>query len=140
MAAKIRRIGADQLNSQPPYLILPVFIAARFYIGTYCPVPEMTIRNLFLTPVSVVYCKALDADVPANLHTLAFALHSFGKRWPLARQYETIIRTAVAEHRSPIEQCVLPVEFYDFRYSTLEITGLLQATAEGLSHQGVEER
>lgn len=81
----------------------------------------------------LVYCKALDADVPANLHTLAFALHSCGKRWPLARQYETIIRTAVAEHRSPIAQCVLPVEFYDFRYSTLEITDLLQATAERLS-------
>lgn len=83
--------------------------------------------------VAIVYCKALDADVPANLHTLAFTLHSCGKRWKLARQYETIIRTAVAEHRSPIAQCVLPVEFYDFRYSTLEITDLLKETAERLS-------
>lgn len=80
-----------------------------------------------------MYCKALEADVPANLHTLAFALHRCGNRWPLARQYETIIRTAVAEHRSPMAECVLPIEFYDFRYSTLEITDLLQSTAERLS-------
>ncbi|KAM5349016.1 hypothetical protein ACJ41O_008839 [Fusarium nematophilum] len=111
LAAKVRRIGADQLDSQPPYLIMPVFVAARFYVA---------------------YSKALDADVPANLHTLAFMLHTCGKRWPLAHRYETIIRTAVAEHRSPISECVLPVEFYDFRLSTLEITDLLQDAAERL--------
>lgn len=76
------------------------------------------------------YSKALSADVPASLHALAFNLHIWGKRWPLARRYETIIRIAVGEHRSPISQCVLPVEFYDLRYSTLEITDLLQAKAE----------
>ncbi|KAF4849497.1 hypothetical protein CGCSCA4_v004175 [Colletotrichum siamense] len=112
LTAKVRRIGADQLERESPYLISPLFVAARFYI---------------------VYSKALDADVPANLHTLAFILHACGKRWPLAQLYETIIRTAVAEHRSPISECVLPVEFYDFRYTTLEITELLQSAGTKLT-------
>ncbi|KAF4481448.1 hypothetical protein CGGC5_v010472 [Colletotrichum fructicola Nara gc5] len=112
LTAKVRRIGADQLERESPYLISPLFVAARFYI---------------------VYSKALDADVPANLHTLAFFLHACGKRWPLAQLYETIIRTAVAEHRSPISECVLPVEFYDFRYTTLEITELLQSAGTKLT-------
>ncbi|KAJ3546939.1 hypothetical protein NM208_g1750 [Fusarium decemcellulare] len=112
LAAKVRRIGVDQLASQSCHLIMPIFEAARFYVA---------------------YSKALDADVPANLHTLAFTLHTFGKRWPLAHQYETIIRAAVAEHRSPISQCVVPVEFYDFRYPTLCITHLLQEAAERLN-------
>ncbi|KAK7578415.1 hypothetical protein V3481_014262 [Fusarium oxysporum f. sp. vasinfectum] len=112
LAAKVRRIRADQLDSQTPHLILPMFAAARFYIA---------------------YSKALDADVPVNLHTLAFTLHICGQHWPLAQQYETIIRAAVAEHRSPISQCVLPLEFYDLRYSTLEIISLLQETAQKLN-------
>ncbi|KAJ4108023.1 hypothetical protein NW760_008876 [Fusarium oxysporum] len=112
LAAKVRRIRADQLDSQTPHLILPMFAAARFYIA---------------------YSKALDADVPVNLHTLAFTLHICGQNWPLAQQYETIIRAAVAEHRSPISQCVLPLEFYDLRYSTLEILSLLQETAQKLN-------
>ncbi|KAF0324480.1 C6 transcription factor [Colletotrichum asianum] len=112
LTATVRRIGADQLERESPYLISPLFVAARFYI---------------------VYSKALDADVPANLHTLAFILHACGKRWPLAQLYETIIRTAVAEHRSPISECVLPVEFYDFRYTTLEITELLQSAGTKLA-------
>lgn len=78
----------------------------------------------------LAYSKALDADVPASLHSLAFTLHICGRRWSLARRYETIIRTAVSEHRSPVSQCLLPIEFYDLRYSTLAITDLLQATAE----------
>ncbi|KAL1852840.1 hypothetical protein Daus18300_012003 [Diaporthe australafricana] len=114
LAAKVRRIGVDQLATQSPQLITPIFEAARFYVA---------------------YSKALDADVPANLHTLAFTLHTFGKRWPLAHQYETIIRAAVAEHRSPISQCAVPVEFYDFRYPTLGITHLLQEAAESLNRR-----
>ncbi|KAJ6441356.1 Alcohol dehydrogenase, iron-type [Purpureocillium lavendulum] len=93
LVAKIRRISPDQQDCQSPYLIFPIFAAARFYVA---------------------YSKALDADVPASLHYLAFNLHI----------------CAVSEHRSPISQCVLPIQFYDLRHSTLAITDLLQVTAE----------
>ncbi|KAI8676433.1 C6 transcription factor [Fusarium sp. Ph1] len=95
LTAKVRRIEAIRLLDESPYLILCIFVAAHFY---------------------VTYSKALDADVPANLHTLAFTLHTCGSKWPLA-----------------ISQCVLPVEFYDFRYSTLTIMDLLQDAAKRLS-------
>ncbi|KAH0431079.1 C6 transcription factor [Colletotrichum camelliae] len=134
LTAKVRRIGADQLERESPYLISPLFVAARFYIGelTVIPMSYCTLKDSRGSD-NQVYSKALDADVPANLHTLAFILHACGKRWPLAQLYETIIRTAVAEHRSPISECVLPVEFYDFRYTTLEITELLQSAGTKLT-------
>lgn len=33
LTAKVRRIGADQLERESPYLISPLFVSARFYIG-----------------------------------------------------------------------------------------------------------
>ncbi|OJJ42113.1 hypothetical protein ASPZODRAFT_77654 [Penicilliopsis zonata CBS 506.65] len=109
MAAKVRRIDDAELFNANPHLILSIFVAARFYI---------------------VYSKALDADVPRNLHSLAFALHTCSKRWPLARRYEAIIRTAVAEHRTAVLESSLPVQFYDLRFSTLELSDTLQAWAD----------
>ncbi|OBT84639.1 hypothetical protein VE02_05461 [Pseudogymnoascus sp. 03VT05] len=81
MAAKIRRVNDDELWICNPHLVLSIFTAARFYI---------------------VYAKALDANVPANLHSLAYALNLSSKRWELARRYEIIIRTAVAEHKTAV--------------------------------------
>lgn len=132
MAAKVRRIRTDQQDCQSPYLIFPVFTAARFYVGEFYVSAAMRKISILMWHYLLAYSKALNADVPGSLHALAFNLHVWGNRWPLARRYETIIRTAVGEHRSPISQCVLPVEFYDLRYSTLEITDLLQVTAEKL--------
>ena len=112
MAFKIRQMHEDELLICHPHLIFSIFVAARFYI---------------------VHSKALDADVPVNLHSLAFALHICGKRWPLARIYETAIRIAVAEYRTPIAQSTVPKEFYDLRYSTLEIVDALIAWTGSMS-------
>lgn len=112
MAYKVRQMYDEELFVCHPHLIFSIFVAARFYI---------------------VHAKALDADVPSNLHSLAFALHNCRNRWPLARVYETVIRTAVAEHRTPVSSLSLPRQFYELRYSTLEITPSLQEWAEAFS-------
>lgn len=75
--------------------------------------------------LSLVYSKALDANVPTNLYSLAYALHLCGKRWPLARRYEMIIRTAVTEHKTSVHMSSLPVEFFDLRYSALNLESTL---------------
>lgn len=37
MAAKVRRMEEAELKTCSPCLILPMFVAARFYIGMYLP-------------------------------------------------------------------------------------------------------
>lgn len=109
-AFKVRQMDEDELSVCHPHLIFSIFVAARFYI---------------------VHSKALDANVPTNLHSLAFALHVCGKRWPLARMYEHIIRVAVAEYRTPVVQSRVPRGFYNLRLTTFEISDTLVAWAEG---------
>ena len=109
-AFKVRQMDEDELSICHPHLIFSIFVAARFYI---------------------VHSKALDANVPTNLHSLAFALHVCGKRWPLARIYEQIIRVAVAEYRTPVVQSTVPKEFYDLRLTTFEISDSLIEWVEG---------
>ena len=109
-AFKVRQMDEDELLICHPHLIFSIFVAARFYI---------------------VHSKALDANVPTNLHSLAFALHTCGKRWPLARIYEHVIRVAVAEYRTPIALSRVPKDFYDLQRTTFEISDALIAWAEG---------
>lgn len=111
MAFKVRQMTESEMLSCNPHLLFSVFVAARFYI---------------------VHSKALDADVPVNLHSLAFALHVSGKRWQLARSYENVIRIAVADYRTPIVLSKVPREFYDLTFSTFEIADQLTQWADGL--------
>lgn len=46
---------------------------------------------------------------------------------------ESVIRTAVAEHRTPISESALPVEFYDLRISVVEVFPLLDRWADDAS-------
>lgn len=92
-----------------PHLVVSIFAAARFYI---------------------VHSKAVDADVPRNLHSLAFALYVCGGRWLLARRCEAIIRTAVAEYRTPVMESQVPAKFYDLKESTIGILEELVGWAE----------
>ncbi|KAK5691998.1 hypothetical protein LTR97_011169 [Elasticomyces elasticus] len=112
-AFKVRQMEEDELRICHPHLIFSIFVAARFYF---------------------VHSKALDANVPTNLHSLAFALHTCGKRWPLARTYERIIRIAVAEYRTPIAASTVPKEFFDLKLTTLEITDVLGEWVESVGH------
>lgn len=80
--------------------------------------------------LSSVHTKCLHADVSVNLHSLAYSLHICGYRWPLAKLFETVIRTAVAEHRTPVSESALPVEFYDLRISVLDVFPVLERWAE----------
>ncbi|EME78984.1 uncharacterized protein MYCFIDRAFT_79880 [Pseudocercospora fijiensis CIRAD86] len=117
-AFKIRQMHEDELINCHPHLVFSIFVAARFYI---------------------VHSKALDANVPTNLHSLAFALHTCGKRWPLARLFEHIIRVAVAEYRTPIALSTVPKEFYDLRLTTFEIAESLIDWAQGPgSHEAAD--
>ncbi|KAL3490403.1 hypothetical protein BJX62DRAFT_252046 [Aspergillus germanicus] len=109
MAAKIRRMDENELKSCSPWLVLAIFVAARFYI---------------------VHTKCLQADVSVNLHSLAYSLHICSHRWPLAKMFEAVIRTAVAEHRTPVLESALPIEFYDLRFPVLDICPLLQRWAD----------
>ncbi|GAB7358118.1 hypothetical protein MBLNU230_g0277t1 [Neophaeotheca triangularis] len=109
MAFKVRQMDEDELLTCHPHLIPALFTAARFYI---------------------VHSRALDADVPSNLHALAFALHVCGKRWPLADVFEKTIRTAVAEYRSPVATSGVPHEFYDLQNSAFDVVDVLLAWAE----------
>lgn len=47
MAAKIRRMEEDELKHCSPCLILPIFVAARFYIGTYPSMIEFELRHTY---------------------------------------------------------------------------------------------
>lgn len=109
-AYKVRQMDEEELLVCHPHLIISIFAAARFYL---------------------VHSKALDANVPTNLHALAFALHTCGKTWPLGRTYEHILRIAVAEYRTPIVQSRVPKEFYDLRITTFDVSETLIAWAEG---------
>ncbi|KAI9929456.1 hypothetical protein MW887_000928 [Aspergillus wentii] len=111
MAAKIRRMEEGDLLTCSPCLILPIFVAARFCI---------------------VHTKCLKADVSVNLHSLAYSLHICSHRWPLAKMCESVIRTAVAEHRTPVSQSALPLEFYDLRCPVVDICASLQVWADGV--------
>lgn len=108
-AFKVRQMDEDELSICHPHLVFSIFVAARFYI---------------------VHSKALDANVPTNLHSLAFALHVCGKRWPLAKIYEHVIRVAVAEYRTPVVQSKVPESFYNLRLTTFEVSDELVAWAE----------
>lgn len=111
MAHKIRQMQDEELLICHPHLAWSIFTAARFYI---------------------VHSKALDADVPINLHSLAFALHTCAKRWQLARVFETTILMAVAEHRTPLTMSKVPKEFYDLRVPTLDIFDSLKSWTDAL--------
>lgn len=108
-AFKVRQMHEDELLTCHPHLVYSIFVAARFYL---------------------VHSKALDANVPINLHSLAFALHTCSERWPLARRCETTLRIAVAEYRTPVAECKVPARFYDLKYSTLDILVILQDWAD----------
>ena len=101
----------DELLVCHPHLISAIFVAARFYL---------------------VHSKAMDANVPTNLHSLAFALHMCGKRWRLARAYEKVIRIAVAEYRTPIAESSVPKDFYDLKMTALEVSDTLVGWVESL--------
>ena len=109
-AFKVRQMDEDEMLICHPHLIFSIFIAARFYI---------------------VYSKAVNANVPTNLHSLAFALHTCGKSWRIARLYEHIIRIAVSEYRTPIASSRVPRDFYDLRLTTFEINETMMNWAAG---------
>lgn len=109
-AFKVQQMDEDELLVCHPHLIFSIFVAARFYI---------------------VHSKALDANVPTNLHRLAFALHTCGKRWPLARSFEKILRIAVGEYRTPVAMSRVPKEFYDLRKTTFGIVDSLLEWVKG---------
>jgi hypothetical protein len=106
---KVRQMHEDELLTCHPHLVFSIFVAARFYL---------------------VHSKALDANVPTNLHSLAFALHTCSEQWPFARTCESAIRIAIAEYRTPVADCKVPPQFYDLKSSTLEIIDALQSWAE----------
>ncbi|KAL4868237.1 hypothetical protein BDV12DRAFT_197459 [Aspergillus spectabilis] len=109
MVAKVHRMKDSELKSCNPCLVLAIFVAARFFI---------------------VHTKGRRADVPVNLHSLSYSLYACGHRWPLAKMYDAVIRTAVAEHRTPVLESVLPHEFYDLRTSAVDISPSLQRWAD----------
>ncbi|KAK4553518.1 hypothetical protein LTR86_009314 [Recurvomyces mirabilis] len=111
-AFKVRQMEEDELLVCHPHLVFSIFVAARFYL---------------------VHSKASDANVPSNLHSLAFALHTCGKRWRLARAFERIIRIAVAEYRTPIATSTVPREFFDLKLTTLHISSDLVKWVEEVS-------
>lgn len=131
MAAKIRRMEEDDLKNCSPCLILPIFVAARFYIGIFLFL--FNFKSIFQLIMPLVHTKCLCADVSVNLHSLAYSLHICSHRWPLAKMFESVIRTAVAEHRTPVLQSELPIEFYDLRYSVIEIYHIVQEWADSYS-------
>lgn len=77
-----------------------------------------------------MHTKCLQADVSVNLHSLAFGLHICSERWELAKMFESVIRTAVAEHRTPVSESALPWQFYDLQFSVLDLSPLLQNWAD----------
>lgn len=101
----------NELEVCNPHLIFTIFVAARFYL---------------------IYAKAVNAELPRNLQVLVHALHICAKRWDLAQRYETILKTAAAEHRMPVVMSSLPQQFFDPQFSTLDIDETLRAAAEGV--------
>jgi hypothetical protein len=109
-AFKIRQMEEDALLNCHPHLVFSVVVAARFLLAN---------------------SKAVDANVPTNLHCLAFALHTCGKRWPVAKLFELVIRVAVAEFRTPIAEGQLPKVFWDMQLTFFEIGESLLDWARG---------
>jgi hypothetical protein len=96
-----------------------------YYSKILCCYDYLNIRSCLVLALSLVYSKALDTNVPTNLYSLAYSLHLRGERWSLARRYETIIRRAVTEHKTSVLMSSLPIEFFEPRYSTLNLENML---------------
>lgn len=79
-----------------------------------------------------MYTKAVDAGLPRNLQQIVHALGICGRRWDLARRYEIIVQTAMAEHEMPVLMSSLPLQFFDLQYSTLDIDEALRVWVETL--------
>jgi len=61
-----------------------------------------------------------------------YSLKICGQRWAYARRLEKVLRTAIAEHKLPLEVSSLPVQFFDLQYSYVDIDEALRVWAEGL--------
>jgi hypothetical protein len=126
MSTVIRAINDADLENMSPHMIFCIFVAARFYLGSFlfC----FTLINL--TNNILVHAKVLCVEIPRSLELLIYGLKTCGQRWYFARRLEQVLHTAIAEKQVPVVMSALPQQFYDLQYSSLDIDHALSVWAE----------
>jgi len=114
MSTTIRAIADADLENMSPHTIFCIFVAARFYL---------------------VHAKILSVEIPRSLDLLIYGLKTCGQRWYFARRLERVLYTAIAEKPVAINKSVLPAQFWDLQYSSLDIDHVLSIWAEGNINQ-----
>ena len=109
MSTTVRTIDDADLENMSPHTIFCIFIAARFYL---------------------VHAKILRVEIPRSLDLLIYGLKTCGQRWYFARRLEKVLYRAIAEKGVAVQDCELPVQFYDLQYSSLDIDHALSVWAE----------
>ena len=97
-------VGDVDMEFMSPLLASHLFTAARF---------------------ELVHCKACSQRRPANFDVLMHALNMCGRRWPLARRLEIVLRAAIDRMDSETPS-VVPSQFWDLRHSSLDIDDVLR--------------
>ena len=119
----VRGVNADDLKRTSPHLILCIFVAARFYLA-------YGISNRMELPwpnnIDELFKEALERHVD----DLMYALDILGQRWKFATRLRGVVGCAMTEFRSSQISKSLPVQFYDLRYSALDIYESLKTWSE----------
>ena len=135
LAAIIGAVSDKDLLCICPHFIFDMFVAARFFLGTYLtPLAYNCSPRCFPSACvltrDTVNARAFANDLPMPLNALLHAYSVCQKRWRLARNLEKVLRMAVDEHTLPLSAVSLPRQFYDMQYVALDVYEALRKWAE----------
>ncbi|KAL9111804.1 MAG: hypothetical protein Q9227_003863 [Pyrenula ochraceoflavens] len=99
----IREITDWDIEFISPLFIQYIFIAARFFI---------------------VYSQRTSNQKTVDFDLLMHAINMCGRRWPLARRLDLVLRTAIIEEGSG--ESTLPSDFFNLRIPALNVQDVLQ--------------
>ena len=97
-------VGDFDIEFLGPFQASRLFVAARFQL---------------------VVSQASSQSLPAGFDVLMHAINMCGRRWPLARRLDIVLRAALVEADSP-STMPLPAQFFDLNLSALEIDDILK--------------
>jgi hypothetical protein len=81
---------------------------------------------------TAVHAKIFDIEPSHKVAFFPIKLEVCGRRWTYAQRLLKVLRTAVASYDpSNSTTTTLPMQFYDFMYSYLDIDEALRIWAEG---------
>ncbi|KAL9618712.1 MAG: hypothetical protein Q9160_006591 [Pyrenula sp. 1 TL-2023] len=110
IAQMIKELSDWDIEFISPVFIQFIFIAARFFL---------------------VYSRNMAAHRTIDFDLLMHTINMCGRRWPLARRLDIVLRTIVAEER--FAESSVPPDFFNLRISAPQLHETLKQFVESLS-------